>query len=174
MVGVSAPEAFWCAEQISNAGGGFLLRDAYLERAKQTIGADMETRQARRTPCALLDQDVCAIYSARPLACRANASHAVKACLAAFQGEDVNIPAPMVHMFLGDRCRMAIYAALRSLGFPAVSYELSEAVCVILREDNACERWYAGEDIFAQVQAPPDRSVEMDAVITGIAEVIAF
>lgn len=174
MVGVSAPEAFWAAEQISNAGGGFLARDAYLERAKRTIGADIEARHAKPTPCALLDDNTCAIYSARPLACRANASHSVKACIEAYQGEDANIPAPMVHLFLGDRCRMAIYAALRSLGFRAVSYELSEAVTLILQEDNACERWYAGEDIFADVQAPPDRTGEMDAAITAIAEAIAF
>lgn len=37
-----------------------------------------------------------------------------------------------------------------------------------------CGRWYAGEDIFAEVQVPPDRSAEMDAVITQIAEAIAF
>jgi len=174
IVGVSAPEAFRVAQQISNIDGGFLLRDAYLERAKRTIGVDPKARHAKRTPCALLDENACSIYPARPLSCRANASHSVQACLDAFQGKDANIPQPMVHLFLGDRCRMAIYAALRSLGFRAVSYELSEAVTLILHEDNACERWYAGEDIFADVQAPPDRTGEMDAAITAIAEAIAF
>ena len=55
-----------------------------------------------------------------------------------------------------------------------MSYELSEAVSVILREDDARARWYAGEDIFAGVQAPPDRSEQMDAAISEIAEVISF
>lgn len=174
LVGVSAPEAFWVAEQISNSDDGFLQRDAYFERAKRTIGADPDARHDNPTPCPLLNDGACSVYSARPVACRSNASHSVQACLAAFQGEDANIPVPLVHLFLGDRCRMAIYAALRSLNFPAVSYELSEAVAVILREENARERWYAGEDIFASVQAPSDRSREMDAVITQISRAIAF
>lgn len=174
LVGVSAPEAFWVAEQISNSDDGFLQRDAYFERAKRTIGADPEARGSNQTPCALLNDGTCSVYSARPITCRSNASHSVAACLAAFQGEDSNIPVPLVHMFLGDRCRMAIYAALRSLKYRAVSYELSEAVSLILREENARERWYAGEDIFANVQAPPDRSREMDAVITQISQAIAF
>ncbi|MHA1164573.1 MAG: YkgJ family cysteine cluster protein [Alphaproteobacteria bacterium] len=174
MVGVSAPEAFWVAEQISSGRGGSVQRDNFLERAKRTISAKPQERKTERMLCALLDEGACAIYSARPLACRANASHSVTACREAFEGKDANIPAPRVHFFLGDRCRMAIYVALRSLGFPAVSYELSEAVSVILSEDNACERWYGGEDIFANVQAPPDRSAEMDAVITEISQAIAF
>jgi len=174
MVCVSAPEAFLIAQEISNTSVGFLHRDAYFERAADTTGLDPDARHNNRTPCALLDKDACAIYSARPLACRSNASHSVQACLAAFRGEDANIPNPKVHLFLSDRCRMTIYAALRSLDYPALSYELSEAVSVILREENARERWYAREDIFAGVQAPKDRSVELDAVITEIARAIAF
>lgn len=174
LVGVSAPEAFWVAEQIQKSSSGFLLRDVFLERAKQTIGADPDARYNKRTSCALLDDGVCAIYSARPLICRANASHSVNACLKAYQGEDTNIPAPMVHLILGDRCRYAIYAALSSLGYPAVSYELSEAVSVILLEDNASERWLSGEDIFADVQAPADRNADVDALITEMSRAIAF
>lgn len=174
IVGVSAPEAFLIADHISNSSNEFLLRDSYFKRAELTARIDPDARHSKRTPCALLDEDACTVYSARPLACRSNASHSVEACLAAFRGEDANIPAPMVHLFLGDRCRMAIYAALRSLDYPAVSYELSEAVSVILREENACERWYAGENIFASIQAPSDRSMQMDEVITEIARAITF
>lgn len=174
LVGVSALEAFWVADQISNSVGEFLKPDDYFDRATRTIGVDPGARGEDQTLCALLHEDACAIYSARPLVCRANASHSVQACLAAFQGEDSNIPAPHVHLFIGDRCRMAIYAALRSLNYPAVSYELSEAVSVILREEKASERLYEGEDIFAGVQAPTDRNANMDAVITDISRAIAF
>jgi len=174
LVGVSSPEVFLVAEHILESADPFLAREAVLERAATTVGVDTDGRVKRRTLCALLKEGACAIYADRPLACRANASHSVAACLRAFEGKGSNIPAPLVHLFLGDRCRMAIYAALRSLGYPAVSYELSEAVSVILLEDDARARWYAGEDIFAGVQAPPDRSEQMDAAISEIAAAISF
>ncbi len=174
LVGVSAPEAFLVVEHISRSANPFLASDGVLDRAALTVGVDAAGRGKSRTACALLENGLCAVYADRPLACRANASHSVAACLQAYEGRGSNIPVPMVHLFLGDRCRMAVYAALRSLGFPAVSYELSEAVTVILRTDDARTRWYAGEDIFAGVQAPPDRSPEMDAVISEIAEAISF
>ena len=174
LVGVSAPEAFLAAESILNSEDDFLRKEAFFDRAALTTGVDVSGRDKHRTPCALLADGACAIYIDRPLACRANASHSVAACLRAYEGRGSEIPAPLVHLFLGDRCRMAIYAALRSLDYPAVSYELSEAVSVVLREDNARARWCAGEDIFSGVQAPPDRSEQMDAVIDEIAEAISF
>lgn len=157
LVGVSAPEAFLAAEHISRSQNPFLAKEAVFDRAVHTIGVDAVGRDKNRTACALLEKGICAIYADRPLACRASASHSVAACLQAYEGRGSNIPAPLVHLFLGDRCRMAVYAALRSLGYPAVSYELSEAVTVILRADDVRDRWYAGEDVFAGVQAPPDR-----------------
>ncbi len=173
-VGISAPEAFLIAEQISSSDAQFLERDAYLARAHETIRIDPDDRFSNRKFCALLKDDACSIYTGRPIVCRSNTSHQVQACIDAFDGKDSPIPVPRSHMFLADRCRMAIYAALRSLNYPAFSYEMSEAVSLVLREDAASERWLNGEDIFAGVQSLPDRTSEMDNTITRIAREILF
>jgi len=114
---------------------------------KLTRGLTLTVRRAGHQPCALLLDDVCTVYAARPLACRTFVSTNLAAC----EQWAPEIPVPEVSKRIRSACAQALLAAMRAHGLPLHSYELNHAVVLALDEPDAERRWLGGEDVFAPV-----------------------
>jgi len=150
-VSALAPEVFLIANTI-RAQPDFDARSIRIhdvERATHRLGG--YERAQRKLPCALLENNACSVYAARPGPCRGVTSASVRHCHAAFNGAAVSIPTPMVWSTLRNAQVQALMAALTAVELPAESYELNEAVCLALDNPDAEARWLKGEDVFANV-----------------------
>lgn len=115
-----------------------------------------EQRLALVRPCPLLEDDLCSIYAARPIACRTTASTEAAICARAYRLlSDEDVPQPLV--FLNQRAgyALALAGALRHAGYPAGAYELNGAVHAVLGRPDAEAAWLRGEDVFAGVRPDP-------------------
>ncbi len=148
-VSLSAPQAFVIADHIRSAYSENL--DAAVERIfaaeEQTRDVDQERRYTERQPCALLVDDVCSVYEARPTTCRGWASIDVSMCEKWLD----DIPTPGGYIMFRGAADNALWAALRKFGLHYGGYELNHAVRVALEVEDAEQRWLNGEDIFANV-----------------------
>lgn len=152
-VSALAPEVFLIANTIRAQYASDLearsARIHMVERATHRLGG--YERAMRKIPCALLENNTCTVYSARPGPCRGVTSTSMRACESAFNGRAVMIPTPPVWNTLRNAQLQALMAALTAAELPAESYELNEAVCLALDNPDAEARWLKGEDVFAGV-----------------------
>ena len=118
---------------------------------ERTRGITSMERAKQRIPCALLEQNMCSVYSARPGACRGFTSTSVKACERGFNGENVQVETPAVWTSLRSAHKQALWAALAASKLPTALYEFHHALRIALEQPDAELRWLKGEDIFAGV-----------------------
>jgi Fe-S-cluster containining protein len=148
-----APEVFLVANHIKQKPAEEAAR--FVERVKaadaQTRGLGGYERALRKLPCALLENNACTVYDARPAACRGFTSISVKACERAFNGENVAVNTPIVWTMLRNAHKQAMWAALVAAELPSTSYEFHHALLVALETPDAEARWLAGGDVFAGV-----------------------
>src|SRR5258705_491285 len=146
-VSALAPEVFHVGNTIKAQHAQDLA--ATLERIKTAErtnhGLSGLERAQRKLPCALLENNTCTVYDARPGPCRGMSSASVKICETAFSGGNVAIPTPLVWTTLRNAHLQAMWAALTAVKLPWESYELNEAVVVALEQPNAEARWLKGE-----------------------------
>ena len=155
-----APEAFYVAAQIRNNPKA---KDAIIEAHRRTHDLSLMSRLQAQIFCALLEDTMCSIYKARPLACHAFVSTDLNACLDAFtRNKSANIPMPEIYVSVVHTCRILLMAALRLARLNSSVYEMNAAVAAILAHENAEARWLAGENILAGVpaEAPPPPQFE--------------
>jgi Fe-S-cluster containining protein len=152
-VSALAPEVFHIANTIrARHSGDFEARLAGIRAAASaTRGVSGFDRARQRFPCALLRNNECTVYAARPSPCRGVSSLSVRVCERSFRGESAVIPIPVVWETLRNAELQAMMAALTAVGLPSESYELNEAVCVALENPAGEARWLKGEDVFAGV-----------------------
>jgi hypothetical protein len=168
---VSAPEAFFIAAQIREKAA---LRTAVAAAAQDVIGRSPDGPIKQWIRCPLLENQACAIYAARPLACHAFVSVKLEACLAAFVDHgppDIPMPADNISLLYG--CRMLLFAAQRLIGRPDHTYEMNQAVTVVLATDKAEARWLAGEDLFAGLENKTPIPPQFEREIAGMAAFVA-
>jgi hypothetical protein len=168
-VSILAPEAFLIAERMRTAGT--VDKDAAIRRAaaRLAIAAQTPAPGAARAACAFLDESLCSIYDVRPLACRNLVSRQVEPCIAAYQGKDVEIPVPEPHVRIGQACKLAFVAALRSLRLEDAAYELGEAVRIVTATADAERRWLAGENVLAAAKPDTYRPAQVEQMIERLA-----
>ena len=177
-VSALAPEVFLIANTLRVQHGSDLnervARIRAVERA--THGLSMFERVQRKFPCALLENNACSVYSARPGPCRGVTSASRRACERAFNGAAIPIPTPAVWDTLRNAQVQAMMAALTAMELPTQSYELNEAVCVALDDPNAESRWLKGENVFSGVgimQLGTDNPVVIENNRKVIAQLVA-
>jgi len=159
-----APEAFFLAAHVRN-------RPDMAQRVAQVA------QSARQFPlggnkgveCALLENNACALYVARPLSCHAFVSTNVNDCISLFRYfKETQIHQPDIFSTMRNLCRMLLLASLKAAGLPTRPYELNTAVAAILAQDNAEKRWLRGEDVLAGVEpSAPPVPPEFEAMIAG-------
>jgi Fe-S-cluster containining protein len=157
---LTAPEAFFVAARIKENPKA---KDAIIAAHRRTHAMSLEGRLQAQIFCALLEDSICSIYTARPLACHAFVSTDLEACLAAFtRDQPANIPMPSDYVDTVHACRILLMAALRIARLPSSVYEMNAALAVILAQENAEARWLAGENVLAgvPVQSPPPPQFE--------------
>jgi hypothetical protein len=168
---VSAPEAFFIAAQIRERPDS---RNSVAAAAQELIGRAPDSPISEWVRCPLLEDQACAIYAARPLACHAFVSVKLEACLAAFVDHappDIPMPANNISLLYG--CRMLLFAAQRLIGRPDHTYEMNGAVSIVLATDKAEARWLAGEDLFAGLESKTPIPPQFEREIAGMTAFVA-
>jgi len=128
------------------------VRARIADVAEKTREATQEERMKMRLACPLLDVErgSCTIHEVRPGMCRAYNSCDVKACVNAYETGDLRAPIP------GNKGQqdgvtavwVGMLAASALAGLDATVVELSAAIDLALREEDAAERWLNGERLF--------------------------
>jgi hypothetical protein len=168
---LSAPEAFWVAEQLRRRPDqATAMADAV--RRLDAIAPDRLWQDWVR--CPLLEEESCSIYTARPLACHGFVSVRLEACLTAFVDRGTpDIPMPQDRVTLLHGCRMILYVAQRLIGVRDVAYEMNHVVTAILDTPDAEARWLGGEDILAGLEDKTPIPPQYEREIAGMTAFVA-
>jgi Fe-S-cluster containining protein len=107
-------------------------------------------RANNRIPCALLKDNMCSVYDARPGACRGFTSVSVSDCQTGFNGGPVYQHAA-VWTSLRSAHKQALRRAMSAVGLPAEQYEFHHALRIALEIPDAENLWLQDNDISAGV-----------------------
>jgi Fe-S-cluster containining protein len=165
-VAATAPEIFHAAHFIRLTAQAFAVHGVdlakRLEEARAAIaGKDHEQRFVSRRSCPLIIGGACAIYAARPLACRGHVSFDREACIAAAEGRDAEVPASGVHKTVRALVQNAMQASLRDANLGWGAYEFLTALDRALQDSHCEEDWRRGGDVFADLQLGVEESREL-------------
>jgi len=167
MVTLTEPEAFLMAAQIRQKPE---VVAAIHEVNAKTKGLTLEQRLRTGLMCALLKDQACSINAARPLGCRGFVSVDLSACISAFvNAGEPNIPMPGEFLSGLYACRILLMAALRLARLTDASFEMNEALSVILTQEDSETRWLRGENVFAGVTALPPPPAQFETAIRQMA-----
>jgi Fe-S-cluster containining protein len=120
---------------------------------EKTHGLPWSPSQRPPLPCALLVDGACSIYSVRPFVCRAWNSVDVEACRRFVHEEAVQLRYDSFQRAAFAGVEKGMTAALREHGLDTADLELTAAIRVALENTDACERWLAGDPVFAGCEA---------------------
>jgi Fe-S-cluster containining protein len=167
-VAATAPEVFHAAHFIRLTAQAFAAHGVdlakRLEEAREAIaGKDHEQRFVLRTSCPLIIGGACAIYAARPLACRGHVSFDREACIAAAEGREAEVPASEVHKTVRALVQNALQASLRDADLGWGAYEFLTALDRALQDPHCEEKWRRGADVFADLRLGVEESLELAA-----------
>lgn len=107
-------------------------------------------------PCALLVDDKCSAYEARPVVCRSANSSDVGRCRAAI-GPDatrVTVPAYKHQVAVCRQVTKALATGLQQTGFASEPLEFMAALRIALEHPDPFKAWKEGQLIFADAAAP--------------------
>jgi len=108
------------------------------------------TPAPQRIACVFLEHDACSVYAARPIACRAFHSLDLSKCLARFEDPSRGDVPQILDVFDAVAPVVAgIEQGLGRFGLRGSPLLLWKAVLIALEDSSACERYLAGEDVFA-------------------------
>jgi hypothetical protein len=162
MVMATAPEVFLAARELRSRHD-----PQFVTAVAGRCDAFAIDAGVRKSPCALLHDNLCSVYAARPTVCRKHTSFAVAACLADYEGRGGSIPIRRFDQGVFECCAVALLIGVRLWnGRQGAVFELPGALRVVLRDPEAEERWLAGESVFAGVAS--------QAKLPGLDEHAAF
>ena len=175
-VAATVPEIVLLADTIRSGA----VRDpraiaGIIERSQRTIGLTPDQRFGARLPCPLLVDNSCSLYRERPAVCRQATSLDLAACIEEFEGKGRGEEMPVSAVYLAHtrNSRVPLTAALRSVGLPARTYELSAGLTRALEQPDAEARWLAAADPFAGVAMGPEEAPAHEQAIGEIVKALA-
>lgn len=102
-------------------------------------------------PCALLENDACSAYEARPATCRKYHSVSVTTCRDAFNDTSAPLTGEIEHEQLrlaGNAVALGYAKGLEDAGYDAALYELHDALHRALTDAGTEKRWRRGKRAF--------------------------
>ena len=158
-VGTSAPTVLRIAaalrqELSPSEFASALERVAALD--EKTHGAAWTPTERPPLPCAFLTGGACSIYALRPFVCRAWNSADAEACRRALGQDSVEMRFDLFQRTTFAAAEKGLQAAMQANGLDASDLEFTAAIRVAMENQDACERWLAGEPVFAGCEAKPD------------------
>jgi Fe-S-cluster containining protein len=106
------------------------------------------TTLSARTPCPMLVEGVCSIYSARPPVCRHYYSFDYDLCLQDIYCETAELEYRVVRMSAPSVVLRTVNQVLIHGGLDCESQHLDAGLRIIFTEPDAINRWLAGEKVF--------------------------
>ena len=172
-VAATAPEVFHAAHFIRLTAQAFAAHGVdlagRLAQARESIaGQGHEQRFASRKACPMIIGGACAIYAARPLACRGHVSFDREACIAAAEGQDAEAPVSEVHKTVRAIVQNALQASLRDADLGWGAYEFLTALDRALQDPHCEEKWLRGGDVFADLQLGAEEARELAATFDAL------
>jgi len=165
-VAATAPEILLIARAIKSHGGDLANR-IFVADALSNALSEAE-RMASALPCPFIENDLCAIYAVRPLACRGHASYDEMACIDALNGLPVDVPISALHMQVRSLIQNALQSAMRDADMPWATYELNAALKIALADDAVETDWINGKDVFASAMLTEVSLEEMSETFDAI------
>jgi|GEM_PF-2313790 len=132
-----------------------------LATVKQRLSQRQQQTKARSSsvptkpfPCALLQDNQCMAYAARPLKCRGWNSLRRDVCERAYghSQSQVQIPADAYAFVMGNAVLSGLSDSATSAGLDGATYDLTSALLRALETPNATDRWRKGERLFSKSQ----------------------
>ncbi|WP_081336099.1 YkgJ family cysteine cluster protein [Burkholderia vietnamiensis] len=155
-VTVTGAEVLALAEHINNlpAERRAILVERITATARQVSNLSAQEYVHTNIKCAMLENNRCSVYDARPRACRGFHSRDVNGCKAAFDNPNADDPNAW------DPERFAVnlgysnvlFAAQYNSGCDATTYELHAALAEALTNKSSFKRWKAGKVAFPSVK----------------------
>jgi len=159
-VGTSAPTVLRIAAALRDG----LSESEFATALARVVALDQKTHGASWTPterlplaCAFLVDGACSIYAVRPFVCRAWNSTDAEACRRALGEDSVEMRFDLFQRTTFAAVEKGLQAALQSGGLDSADLEFTAAIRVAMESSDACERWLAGEPVFAGCEAKADR-----------------
>ena len=172
-VAATAPEILLIAQYVVATRPAFFrigldLAHRVARDAATTSGLDDEQRLALRRPCPFIENGLCLVYRARPLACRGHASFDKSGCAEAVVGLNNEALVSMPHFLVRCVVQNALLASLRDAGLAWGLYELNSALNLALTNPDAEAAWRAGGDPLAGASIAGADAREMAATFDAI------
>ncbi|SFK24955.1 YkgJ family cysteine cluster protein [Methylocapsa palsarum] len=172
-VAATAPEILLIARVLRSSSNamGFELRQKIdlIDRAARRL--DEQGRMTSGSQCPFIEDGLCVIYAARPLACRGHASYDEQACINALAGVSCDVPISELHLTVRSLVQNAMQAASRDSGYAWGTYELNHALQIALTNKASETAWLNGEDVFGAAlitDVSPEKMAETFDAIKAI------
>jgi Fe-S-cluster containining protein len=117
----------------------------------------MPTDKLFSLKCPLLINNLCSVYESRPIICRGVTSLSVEACKTAMENPsspDSAIPTITPLLDIAMVMRTAVRDGILEANMDGGDLVLGIALKIILDDPLAGEKYFAGEDVFADARAP--------------------
>lgn len=166
-VSATIPEIFNLARSVRNTPVTTTRVHVAAARAKQI---PQLLREANRIACPILLDHICSEYLGRPISCRYLLSKSLDSCVKIFQhNQPEEFPFSDNTVTIRSFAVIMMKAALILSGLPHQHYELTQALSVALADEQAEERWLAGQPVFADI--PMDRvDQEAKSPVSGLVD----
>lgn len=158
VVGTVAPEVFRIVSFLRETLPAVelqALRERAIRLTDQRRSLRLEKWAGARLPCPLLVENRCAAYAVRPLTCRGcNSSDARRCEQSVASRTRVDIPNYSPQQRLCTFVLDGLCAGLDEVGLKGELLDLTAALGIALTQEDAAERWLAGQPTFAPARLP--------------------
>lgn len=147
-------EAFYLAQYLSESlaeDSRHRIKARIAEKDRITGKMKVQELLHHKSPCSFLEDDCCAVYPARPMACRIYLSADRDSCLYEYQHPAETDYFPGLYEFPLQAGRMmneGICAWLREKKIYPTEWQLESSMNTIMNDEGCFDKWLAGENIF--------------------------